>query len=68
MNFLMETQMQVEIRATPKETFPDVDRFIKLKEDSQVASPEEIAEKLVNTIKQRTKFKNGNTYTPVDLA
>ncbi|MCH6258841.1 SDR family NAD(P)-dependent oxidoreductase [Puniceicoccaceae bacterium K14] len=64
---VMETRMQEEIRATPQETFPDVGRFIKLREDGKVASPEEVAKNLVGAFVRRLAFSNGLTYAPGDL-
>ncbi len=44
---IVDTAMQVEIRSTSKEHFADVDRFIKFKENGELLSARDSAEKIV---------------------
>jgi benzil reductase ((S)-benzoin forming) len=50
---VIDTYMQDQIRETPKEEFSNVDRFINLKNNDELASPEETAEALLEIISQR---------------
>ncbi len=47
---IVESPMQEQIRSTPKEKFDMVDRFIALKNDGELQSPEETAMMLVDHI------------------
>lgn len=44
---VMDTQMQEKLRMTSEDDFPDLERYIRLKEDNQLANPEKVAEKLL---------------------
>ena len=44
---IIETGMQELIRATPRERFPMVDKFLKFKEDDLFSSPRFVADRLV---------------------
>ncbi len=59
---VMETNMQRLIRDTPKESFPEVDRFIELKNQGQVADPANVAESVHNLINAFSSLENGATY------
>ena len=45
---VIDTGMQAEIRATPESRFPMKERFVQLKQEGALASPEECARKLVD--------------------
>ena len=45
---VIDTDMQAEIRATPVEKFPPKERFVALKSDGALASPEAAAGRLVD--------------------
>ena len=64
---VMETAMQELIRATPRSAFPEVDRFIELKENGQVNAPATIAEALANLIHSYEKLNSGATYQYSDF-
>lgn len=64
---VMETRMQEMIRATPKESFPEVERFIEMKEKGQVESPEEVAARIAKALDDLPSLRNGHTYTLSDL-
>lgn len=57
---VMETAMQEQIRQVSPEAFPDVERFIKLKEEGRIPSPDAIAQKIKTLL--ATKLVNGQTY------
>jgi len=59
---VMETAMQELIRSTPKSTFPEVDRFIEMKEKGQVASPAEVAKGIAQFIEHFNELENGQRY------
>lgn len=44
---VIDTDMQAEIRETPVGIFPMQDRFVALKQDGQLASPRDVASRLV---------------------
>lgn len=60
---VMETSMQEQIRQTPPETFPEVERFIKLKEEGKVPSPDQVAHKIKSLIADIASLENGTTYS-----
>jgi len=64
---VMETAMQELIRATPKSAFPEVDRFIELKEKGQINTPEIIADALAKLIDSYESLETGGTYQFSDL-
>ena len=45
---VVNTDMQGSIRASSKEDFPNVDRFIDLEKDGKLQSPEDTAKRLLN--------------------
>jgi hypothetical protein len=45
---VIDTGMQAQIRATPESHFPMKERFVQMKEEGALASPEECASKLVD--------------------
>lgn len=47
---VVDTNMQVTIRKTPKETFNSVNRFIDLKENGQLLTPKFVAHKLLELL------------------
>jgi benzil reductase ((S)-benzoin forming) len=47
---VVDTNMQVTIRKTPKETFDSVNRFIDLKENGQLLPPKFVAHKLLELL------------------
>jgi benzil reductase ((S)-benzoin forming) len=65
---VMETAMQEFIRATPRSAFPDVDRFIELKENGQINAPETIADALAKLIDSHDKLDNGAAYQYSDFS
>ena len=58
---VVDTNMQIGIRKTEKQDFPDIDRFIQLKENNELFSPEFVAEFIINAI-GNSKFINGQAY------
>ena len=63
----METAMQELIRTVPKSAFPEVDRFIELKEKGQIKEPATVADALANLIDSYDKLDNGATYQYSDF-
>lgn len=59
---VMETAMQATIRGLSPEQFPEVGKFIKLKEDGKVPSPETIAQKIKTLLSEPSSLENGQTY------
>lgn len=59
---VMETAMQEQIRKTSPKVFPDVERFIKLKEEGRIPSPDTIAQKVAQLVANPTTLINGKTY------
>lgn len=59
---VMETGMQRLIRATPESSFPEVKRFIELKEQGRVPEPSQIARRMAQAIFQFETLENGKTY------
>ncbi len=47
---VIDTDMQKEIRASERSAFPSVDRFIEMKEQGTLLSPQECAEKIIHYI------------------
>lgn len=60
---VMETAMQEHIRSRSPEEFPDVERFINLKKEGRIPSPDTIAEKIAALLSEPKKLENGKTYT-----
>ncbi|MBK1879979.1 SDR family NAD(P)-dependent oxidoreductase [Pelagicoccus mobilis] len=60
---VMETAMQEHIRSLSPDVFPDVERFINLKKEGRIPSPDTIAEKIANLIANPTELENGKTYS-----
>lgn len=48
----INTEMQSEIRATKKEYFKDLERFISLKEEGKLLSPDEVSEYVLKLLEQ----------------
>ncbi len=59
---VMETAMQETIRATSPASFPDVQRFIELKNAGKVPSPDAIAAQLRSLLSDLAALENGRTY------
>ena len=59
---VMETAMQELIRSTPQSAFPEVDRFIELKEKGQMNDPATIADALAKLIDSFESLNSGTTY------
>jgi len=59
---IMETSMQKMIRSTPKSIFPEVDRFIELKERDLVANPITVADGISKIIDHYNSLENGKLY------
>lgn len=47
---VIDTDMQAEIRATPKDHFPDRDRFVRMQEEGSLRAPGEAAKALVDVL------------------
>ncbi len=58
---VVETDMQKQIRKTPKKDFKNVARFIALKNNNELFTPKEVAEK-IHTIIADDKLPNGTIY------
>lgn len=54
---IVDTQMQDKIREQSKKDFPEVERFIKYKENKELANPAITAEKLIAAIENAGKSK-----------
>ena len=61
---IIDTQMQKEIRDASKANFPDVQRFKAFKEDGLLASPEDVAEEIINILAAGPE--TGQTYSVTD--
>ncbi len=59
---VMETAMQEAIRATPPTAFPEVERFIRLKQDGLLAAPENVAQQIRQLLAQPAALDPGKTY------
>lgn len=55
---IVDTEMQIKIRNTPKETFKSVQRFIDFYEHGELYSPKQVAEKIYY-LEATGKLKNG---------
>lgn len=55
---VIDTEMQKEIRMTPKEHFRDLERFINFKEDGKLQDPNVVARHVLDLI-NNTELKNG---------
>ncbi len=53
---VVDTEMQTQIRSIDKNDFSGVDKFISLKEDQQLSSEEEVAEKYFSILNNPEKF------------
>ena len=58
--------MQAEIRATPSEDFPEVERFIALHETGQLRKADEVAREIWGLLER--DFDNGAVIDLRDLA
>lgn len=59
---VMETAMQEQIRQTSPKAFPDVDRFIKLKKEGRIPSPDTISQEIEKLLAKPASLENGKTY------
>ncbi|CAH1232093.1 Benzil reductase ((S)-benzoin forming) [Paenibacillus allorhizoplanae] len=55
---VVDTDMQREIRAASEEDFPQVERFVQLKEQGELRSPEDTAKQLLHLL-QANAFEQG---------
>ena len=55
---VIDTQMQDQIRNTSKEDFSNVEKFITLKENNELASPKETADLLLKIVDNRDNYSN----------
>ncbi len=55
---VIDTQMQDQIRNASKEDFSNVEKFITLKENNELASPKETADLLLKIINNRDNYSN----------
>lgn len=53
---IIDTEMQSEIRQVPDEQFSSKDKFVQLKQNNQLTSPEEVAEKMADVIAHPNKY------------
>ncbi|MCR9152989.1 MAG: SDR family NAD(P)-dependent oxidoreductase [Bacteroidetes bacterium] len=53
---IVDTEMQGEIRRTREEDFPDRQRFVEYKENKELSSAEEVAQKIIHVIKHPEQF------------
>lgn len=58
---VIDTDMQVAIRASGAQNFPHIERFVALKQQGQLRSPESVARVLFNLCNQEPE--NGRRYT-----
>jgi len=63
---VVDTKMQTTIRSTPKEQFNAVTRFIDLKENNQLLSPNFVAKTLLNLLKEGV-LENGGCFDVRDF-
>lgn len=63
---VIDTEMQEKIRSSNYEDFNDLDRFIKLKSDNVLISPNKLACFISNSINDKS-FINGETYNYKDF-
>jgi benzil reductase ((S)-benzoin forming) len=54
---VVDTNMQADIRAAPKDGFSLLEKFIKLKKDNALSSPQEAAQKIIYLIENKAQFK-----------
>jgi benzil reductase ((S)-benzoin forming) len=64
---VMDTDMQGEIRSSSKESFANVEKFRKLKEEGDLRSPDDVASVLMNLLREPKKIENGKVYKLYDL-
>ncbi|SFJ61784.1 benzil reductase ((S)-benzoin forming) [Halobacillus dabanensis] len=64
---VMDTDMQGEIRSSSEDSFANVDKFRKLKEEGELRSPDEVASVLMNLLREPKKIENGKVYKLYDL-
>lgn len=63
---IVDTAMQAQIRSTPKEQFPMLDKFIELKEKGLLAQPQDVAPVIYRYITQ-DQIENGTIIDIRDL-
>ena len=61
---IVDTAMQTEIRGVGREDFPDVGRFIQLKEAGELRRPEAVARTVFRIL--RDSPQNGKRYNVAD--
>lgn len=54
---IIDTEMQEEIRATKKDDFKDLERFISFKEEGKLLSPDQVADCVLHVLNQ--KYEGG---------
>lgn len=64
---VIDTDMQGEIRSSSEESFADVEKFRKLKEEGSLRTPDEVASVLMNLLREPKKIENGKVYKLYDL-
>lgn len=57
---VMDTSMQAEVRASDPGHFPELDRFVRLKRDGLLVSPDDVAMQIVDLVQSRPE--PGGTY------
>lgn len=62
---VVDTQMQDQIRATDKSQFSNIEKFIELKNENQLYNVNDVAEKLVEFIKDKEAIPS--TFTRIQL-
>lgn len=63
---VIDTEMQAQIRSASRADFKDLDRFLGLKNDGKLFTPEYVASKLVEILKKKD-IKNGDVINIKDL-
>jgi benzil reductase ((S)-benzoin forming) len=54
---VVDTDMQAEIRSADEETFSSLPKFVGLKENNQLSSPQHAAEKLIELMENADRFE-----------
>ncbi len=55
---IIDTAMQTYIRSVGQENFPDISRFIKLKENNLLDSPDDAAKRILRIVSNPKKYQN----------
>lgn len=56
---VVETTMQEKIRSKTAREFPNIDKFIKLKEENKLFDPAFVAQKVVGSVLHNPEIKQG---------